>query len=182
MLCFIGLLFLFHLFSHKYLSSCVCYHLLHHLCEGRRGGGGHLPKNRKVWDCLTPKRGAEYDKHIGAPPPHLKEKLGPITFIYSPHPQHQLRAGATDTNTKKLMTLAALQKSWMHLCTHSPVEGIDFPTVCVCVSHWWYSVVDCLQISACIINQHYTLEAILVTLGVFLHSYCTHPIYSFLID
>lgn len=107
--------------------------LLHHLCEGRRGGGGHLPKNRKVWDCLTPKRGAEYDKHIGAPPPHLKEKLGPITFIYSPHPQHQLRAGATDTNTKKLMTLAALQKSWMHLCTHSPVAGIDFPTVCVCV-------------------------------------------------
>lgn len=164
--------------------------LLHHLCEGR---GGHLPKNRKVWDCPTPKpaciRGCDILgvwcrvwQAYWCPTPHLKEKLGPITFIYSPHPQHQLRAGATDTNTKKLMTLAALQKSWMHLCTHSPVEGIDFPSVCVCVSHWWYSVVDCLQISACIINQHYTLEAILVTLGVFLHSYCTHPIYSFLID
>lgn len=112
------------------------------------------------------------------PPPHGKIRSNVITFIYSPHPQHQ---GVTDTNTKKLMTLAALQKSWMHLCTHSPIEGIDFPTVCVC--HWWYSVVDCLQISACIINQPTsTLEAILVTLGVFLHSYCTHPIYSFLID
>lgn len=152
-----------------------------------RGGGEGADTSQKTERCETAWHQSVVQSmtSILVPhPPHLKEKLGPITFIYSPHPQHQLRAGATDTNTKKLMTLAALQKSWMHLCTHSPVEGIDFPTVCVCVcvSHWWYSVVDCLQISACIINQHYTLEAILVTLGVFLHSYCTHPIYSFLID
>lgn len=107
--------------------------LLHHLCEGRRGGGGHLPKNRKVWDCLTPKRGAEYDKHIGAPPPHLKEKLGPITFIYSPHPQHQLRAGATDKH-KEINDTGCITKVMNALVHTQSCWGNRFSDcVCVCV-------------------------------------------------
>lgn len=112
-----------------------------------RGGGGPSKKQKGVQlpdtkACLH--QGMWYFRRVVQsttsilvphPPPQAKIQCNVITFIYSPHPQYQLRAGATDTNTKKLMTWAASQKSWMHVCAHSPIEGIDFPTgyVCVCV-------------------------------------------------
>lgn len=148
-----------------------------------RGGGGHLPKNRKVWDCLTPKRGAEYDKHIGAPPPPPQGKIRSNYLYLLTPPPTPIESRCNRHKHKEINDTGCITKVMNALVHTQSCWGNRFSDcVCVCVSHWWYSVVDCLQISACIINQHYTLEAILVTLGVFLHSYCTHPIYSFLID